>query len=90
MLSCSFNATGMKMAYNHVERCLAKLTGLKPGSDGIQSAAARMLGVSPQAVSNWVRDGYVTPERAFELETVTAYPRQKLMDPELVNLVCHK
>ena len=48
---------------------------IKPGLEaaikaaGSQSELARMLDVSPAAVSHWVQIGFVPPPRAVEIET---------------------
>lgn len=55
---------------------------------GAQTALAKLLDVRPQAVSQWLARGYVPPERAAEVESLTGVPRKGLMDPELVELVC--
>lgn len=38
---------------------------------GSQSALARALKVAPEAVSQWVSNGYLPPKRAIEIEIIT-------------------
>ena len=39
---------------------------------GGQSETARALGVSPQAVFQWLLDGKIPPKRAIQIERLTA------------------
>jgi len=50
---------------------------------GSRIAFANALGVTQQAVCQWVRRGWVPPARALEIEDLYAIPRAELMKPEL-------
>ena len=54
---------------------------------GTQEALADLLGVSRQAVQQWVRKGYVPSRRALEIEAQTGVDRRALVDPRLVDLL---
>lgn len=54
---------------------------------GNQAKLAEQLEVSQQAVSKWVRRGWVSPSRAREIEMLYGIPRQDLMNKLLVDLV---
>lgn len=54
---------------------------------GGQAALARQLGVSQQAVSKWVRRGFVPVNRVVEIEAQFGVPRHRLIDPKLRDLV---
>lgn len=54
---------------------------------GSQSALAAMLGVSQQAVSSWVRQGWVPLRRAREIEMLYGVPRSALINPRVAELV---
>lgn len=54
---------------------------------GNQVALANQLGVSQQAVSKWLRRGWVPSRRAMEIEHLYGVPRQKLINPRLVDLL---
>lgn len=45
---------------------------------GSQSALARLLSVTPQAVQNWCATGRVPAERVIHVETVSGVPRHEL------------
>ncbi|WP_443696452.1 transcriptional regulator [Pseudomonas sp.] len=47
-----------------------------------QSKLARALGVTPQAVSLWVSQGYVPVDRIVEIESLYGVPRYKLINPK--------
>lgn len=64
---------------NHVEAAVA--------AAGSQAALAQRLGVSQQAVSKWLRRAWAPTQRAVEIEHLYGVPRQKLMNPRLVDLV---
>lgn len=49
---------------------------------GGQSALARKLGCTPQAVQKWCSTGRVPLNRLLDIETATGVPRQELC-PEL-------
>ena len=57
---------------------------LKAGS---QAALAEQLGVSQQAISKWLRRGYVPIKRVLECEATYGVPRARLLDPRLRDLV---
>lgn len=54
---------------------------------GGQAALARQLGVSQQAVSKWVRRGFVPVDRVVEIEAQFGVPRHRLIEPKLRDLV---
>lgn len=45
---------------------------------------SRRIGVSRQALYNWLMVGYVPPQRAVQLEGIFSVPRLRLMDPLLI------
>ncbi|HNC97199.1 MAG TPA: YdaS family helix-turn-helix protein [Myxococcota bacterium] len=51
-------------------------------------AEALIPPVTSQAVCQWVRQGYVPPERALEIERLFGVPREDLLSPKLRELVC--
>lgn len=53
---------------------------------GGQVALARLLGVSQQAISIWVRRGFVPLPRAQEIEAQLGIPRTTLIDPKIADL----
>lgn len=54
---------------------------------GSQVALAEQLGVTQQAISKWIRRGYVPVRRVLECEAQYGVPRAKLLDPRLRDLV---
>lgn len=54
---------------------------------GGQVELARSLNVSEQAISAWVRRGYVPKARAAEIEEKYGVPRYRLIDPRILELV---
>lgn len=50
---------------------------------GSRAAFAEKLGVTPQAVCQWSRRGWVPPARALEIEDLYGIPRAELMKPSL-------
>lgn len=50
---------------------------------GSQLKLAAALGVTQQAVSEWLRQGYVPPDRATEIEMQFGVPRTTLLSPKL-------
>lgn len=54
---------------------------------GNQAKLAADLGVTQQAMSMWVRRGWVPLRRAQEIEAITGVPREKLMNPRVRDLV---
>lgn len=54
---------------------------------GGQEKFGELLGVSQQAVSAWVRRGYVPAGRVVEIEAQFGVPRHELIDPRLRDLV---
>lgn len=64
-------------------------TGIQEAVDkaGGQKQLADLLGVSRQAVQNFVRRGYVPTGRAIEVEAQTGVDRKRLVDPRLVGLL---
>lgn len=53
------------------------------GKAGSQAALARELGVTYQAVKNWVRLGYTPPQRAQQIENTYGISRASLVSPKL-------
>lgn len=54
---------------------------------GTQVHLSRLLGVTQQAVSLWLRDGWVPVRRALEIEEQLGVPRARLINPRLRGLV---
>jgi len=54
---------------------------------GSQESLAEKLGCTQQAVSEWVRRGYVPPARAIEIEAEFGVPRADLLSRRLRDLV---
>jgi len=54
---------------------------------GSQAQLAERLGVSQQAVSIWLRRGWVPVRRALEIEAQFGIPRARLISPRLADLV---
>ena len=54
---------------------------------GNQARLAEDLGVTQQAVSAWVRQGWVPLHRAKEIEARYGVPRSKTMNPRVADLV---
>jgi DNA-binding transcriptional regulator YdaS (Cro superfamily) len=54
---------------------------------GNQVALASKLGVTQQAVSCWLRRGWVPLGRAAEIEHVTGISRETLVNPRVAELV---
>lgn len=54
---------------------------------GSQAALAEQLGVSQQAISKWLRRGYVPVKRVLECEATFGVPRVRLINPRLRDLV---
>lgn len=53
---------------------------------GSQERLADQLGVSQQAISKWLRRGYVPLQRAQEIEIQYGIPRARLINPRIVDL----
>lgn len=49
-----------------------------------QEALAEKLGVTQQAVSAWLKQGWVPLERAIEIEAEYGIPRAKLANPRIM------
>ncbi len=54
---------------------------------GSQEKLAEKLGVSQQAVSIWLRRGWVPLRRAQEIEALFGVPRGRLINPRIADLV---
>ncbi len=54
---------------------------------GSQQELARQLGVSQQAISEWVQRGYVPVGRVIEIEATYGVSRLELVDPQLRDLL---
>lgn len=52
-----------------------------------QEEFARVLGVTQQAVSSWIKRGYAPAARAVEIESLYGVPRANLLSPKLRSLV---
>lgn len=55
-----------------------------------QAALAHRMKVSQQAVSSWVRRGWVPTKRADEIEQLTGVPARELLDPRVVKMLAGK
>lgn len=66
-----------------------KTTGLAYACEtaGNQARLAEGLGVTQQAVSKWVRQGWVPLARAREIEVLWGVPRARTMNPRVADLV---
>lgn len=54
---------------------------------GNQAILAERLGVSQQAISIWLRRGWVPVRRALEIEAQFGIARSRLISPRLADLV---
>ncbi len=54
---------------------------------GSQQNLADTLGVAQQNISQWVRRGYAPVKWVLAIEQATGVPREKLINPKLVDLV---
>lgn len=61
-----------------------KVTEAAAKAGGVPTLA-RALGVTPQAVREWVRLGYVPPKRAQEIELRYGVPRTELVSAKVRN-----
>ncbi len=72
---------------------MAKKKAVKSGMQdavekiGSQAALARELGVTQQAVSVWLKQGYAPAERAREIEMLCGVPRARLASPKMMALM---
>lgn len=64
---------------NGVQRAIAAVGG--------QVKVGEKLGVTQQAVSSWVRRGFVPLMRADELAQISGVPARELMNPRVVRMV---
>lgn len=51
------------------------------------TAFARSIGVSHQAVYQWLRRGWLTPARAQQVSELYGVPAAELLNPEITKLV---
>ncbi len=51
------------------------------------AAFSQTLGVSHQAVYQWLRRGWLTPKRAEQVSELYGVPAAELLDPEITKLV---
>lgn len=75
--------TGIQQA---VDAMAAKAEGSRREPQDGNSELARAIDVTPQAVSSWVRLGYVPVGRARQVELVSGIDRRKLVDPVIRDL----
>lgn len=54
---------------------------------GNQSELARQLGVTAQAVGQWVKRGWAPTSRIVEIETLYGIPRVRLINPRHLTMV---
>lgn len=54
---------------------------------GTQEKLGQHLGVSQQAVSQWMEKGWVPLARALQIEERFSIPRSRLVDPRIVELL---
>lgn len=54
---------------------------------GNQTRLAERLGVTQQAISGWLRRGWVPLRRAQEIEAVTGVARARLINPRIADYV---
>lgn len=54
---------------------------------GGQSNLAEALGMSQQAVSLWLRRGYVPPRHIVQIETLYGVPRSRLINPRIAEIL---
>lgn len=54
---------------------------------GTQEALAARLGVTQQAVSGWLKRGWVPLRRALEIESLYGVPRGRLVNPQIADLL---
>lgn len=54
---------------------------------GSMTALGEMLGVTQQAVSLWVAQGYVPLARAKQIASFTRIPEARLVSPEIAELL---
>lgn len=66
-----------------------EINGVKQAAQaaGSQAKLARALGVTEQAVHNWVARGWVPLRRALEIETQFGVDRVALINPRIKDLV---
>lgn len=67
------------MEASGVQRAIQKAGGQEPLGEA--------CGVSQQAVSLWLQQGYVPWERVRKVSEMTGIPRRELCDPRLVDLL---
>lgn len=66
-----------------------EVNGVKMAADaaGSQRNLAKALGVTEQAVHNWISRGWVPLRRALEIETQFGVDRVLLINPRIKDLV---
>lgn len=72
-----------------VETTIAVQTGIAAAIKAAESQAvlANTLGVTQQAVSAWLKQGWVPVDRAREIEMHYGVPRARLIDPRVMDAV---
>lgn len=64
------------------------MTGIEKAVEaaGSQPKLAALIGVSKQAVQQWVAQGYVPVDRVVAIEAETGVARSELVEPKLADL----
>ena len=65
-----------------------EVNGVKQACEaaGSQAKMARALGVTEQAIHNWVSRGWVPLKRAMEIEALFGVKRELLINPRVLDL----
>lgn len=72
-----------------IETAVASTSGIADAIKAAetQEALAIKLGVTQQAVSAWLKQGWVPRDRAKEIENQYGVPRARLVDPKIMDAV---